>query len=226
MIQGADADLPLVILGAGGHAKVLHAIAVLTGRTLLGVCDPQLAAQGLTEWRGVPVLGCDAALQRLNGQMIGLVNGIGHLPGNTRREQIYLRQRQAGFRFPALVHPSAVIDGSVRLGDGVQVMAGAVVQPDSIIGDNTLVNTGANIDHDCILGDHVHIAPGATLCGNVVIDSGAFVGAGATILPGVRIGTRAVVGAGTCLRKPLAAHGTHTGRDQKSPNILNTVPHD
>lgn len=222
----ADADLPLVILGAGGHAKVVHAIAVLTGRTLLGVCDPLLAAQGVTQWRGVPVLGGDAALAQLNAQQVGLVNGIGQLPGKSLREQLYLTQRQAGFRFPALVHPSAWVDVSVRLADGVQVMAGAMVQPDCVIGRNTVINTGASVDHDCIVGEHVHIAPGVTLCGNVVVDAGAFVGAGATVLPGVRIGAGALVGAGTCLRRPLTAHATHMGHNRPSIHTLNTAPHD
>ena len=53
----SDADgRPLLMIGAGGHAKVLHALALAAGRVIVGVCDPQLAEKGVTQWRGVPVL--------------------------------------------------------------------------------------------------------------------------------------------------------------------------
>ena len=89
------------------------------------------------------------------------------------RERLYAAWRAKGYDFPALVHPSAWIAPGVILGDGVQVMAGVVIQPGCAIGENSIVNTRAGVDHDCSIGCDVHVAPGATLCGAVTVEYGA-----------------------------------------------------
>ena len=203
--------LPLVLLGAGGHAKVLRALALAAEHRIIGICDPQLAAASQSTWRNLPVLGGDEALSEMDSAKIGLVNGIGQVTGNTLREDIYERQRGAGFLFPALVHPTAWLSPDTMLADGVQIMAGAIVQPCCAIGRNSIVNTSSSIDHDCTIEGHVHIAPGATICGGVHIATGAFIGAGAVILPGLKVGARAIVGAGVTLTHDLDPGRTYLG---------------
>ena len=195
---------PLVLLGAGGHARVLAALARAAGHPVLGVCDPVLAAQAVTSWEGLDVLGHDGALDRLAPDRVALMLGVGQLASGNLRERLYASWRARGYDFPALVHPTAWVAPGVVLGDGVQVMAGAVVQPGCEIGENSIVNTRAGVDHDCRIGRHVQLAPGATLCGSVTVEDGAFIGAGATVIQGVRIGGRAVVGAGVTLVRDLA----------------------
>ncbi|GAB3414969.1 acetyltransferase [Massilia agilis] len=187
---------PLVLLGGGGHGKVLLALAQAAALPVAGVCDPALAAGGIREWFGVPVLGADDALDRLDPGAVSLVNGVGQLPRSSLREQVFAAARAKGFGFPPLVHPMAWVAPGVVLEEGAQVMAGAIVQPGARLGANTVVNTRASVDHDCAVGAHVHIAPGAVLCGGVHVGDHAFVGAGATLIQGVRIGVRAVIGAG------------------------------
>jgi len=197
---------PMVLLGAGGHAKVALSLARAAGRSILGVCDPDLARLGQAEWRGLRVLGSDDALVGFDIAQVALLNGIGQtsaLAGNRRRLFDELRQR--GFRFPALAHPSATIDPSALLGEGAQVMAGAVVQADCRIGPNTIVNTRASVDHDGEVGAHVHVAPGAVLCGCVRVDDGAFIGAGATVVQGLRVGSGSFVAAGSLVTRDLKA---------------------
>lgn len=198
-------DLPLILIGAGGHARVLQELAQASGRQFLGVCDPQLACQGITTWRGLPVLGGDEALEEIDPTSVGLVNGIGQLVGSQARRDLDERLNTAGFTFPTLVHPAAWVASSATLADGVQVMAGAIIQPDSRINRNVIINTRASVDHDCSIGQHVHIAPGATLCGDVQVGEGAFIGAGAVIIQGIRIGACSVVGAGVTLTRNLDA---------------------
>ena len=195
--------LPLVIIGAGGHAKVLHALALAAGHSILGVCDPQLVQQGQTLWRGIPVLGGDNALKQFDPAAVGLINGIGQVVGSQARQDVFARLGQAGFNFPALVHPAAWVASTVRLAQGVQIMAGAVIQPDCCIGENTIINTRASVDHDCDIGAHVHIAPGATVCGGVRVHDRAFIGSGATVIQGLVVGNGAIVGAGVALTRNL-----------------------
>jgi sugar O-acyltransferase (sialic acid O-acetyltransferase NeuD family) len=197
---------PHILLGAGGHARVVLALARALGLTVHGLCDPALAQQKISSWHGLNVLGGDEALRGRSPEEYLLLNGVGPSLDDEIRLRLYVSLGQKGFRFPALVHPRAWVDESVTLADGVQVMAGAVIQPGSSIGENTVINTNASVDHDCNLGAHVHIAPGATICGGVVIEDQAFVGSGATVIQNIRIGQNAVVAACTALVRNLATN--------------------
>ncbi|MEW5715669.1 acetyltransferase [Pseudomonas sp. SB113] len=202
----------LVMLGAGGHAKVLLSLAISSGLQVQGVCDPELKRSGASTWRGIKVLGGDEVLELLDCTDVGLINGIGQVVGSSLRQSIYERAVGMGFRFPVLVHPSASVDASAQLAEGVQVMAGAVIQADASLGVNTIVNTSASVDHDCSVAAHVHIAPGVTLCGSVQVATGAFIGAGATVIQGLVIGEHAVVGAGAVMVRDLPARGILLGQ--------------
>jgi UDP-perosamine 4-acetyltransferase len=211
------ASRPLILLGAGGHASVLLALARAARLQVIGICDPQLAAAGTSSWRGLPVLGDDTYLGSIGPADADLINGIGATVRSLARRKIFEAMRGKGFRFPPLVHRSAWVDPEVVLGEGAQVMAGAVIQPGCRIGENSLVNTRAGIDHDAHIGAHVHIAPGVTLCGNVEVGDGAFVAAGATVVQGIRIGEGAIVGAGTTVVRDLDPHHLVLGAAHRAP---------
>lgn len=204
MMDDSGDLLPLIMLGAGGHAKVLLSLARASGLNVIGICDPALEQQAVAQWRGIAVLGGDEVLDSVDPASVGLVNCVGQLVGSSIRGRIFDRFKARGFSFPALVHPTAWIDPSVVLNEGAQVMAGAVVQADVIINCNSIINTGATLDHDCRIGANVHVAPGATLCGNVVVEDRAFIGSGATVIQGITVGEEAVVGAGVVLVRDLA----------------------
>ena len=196
-------DRAWILLGAGGHAKVVLGLARALGLRVVGVCDPGLASTGEVSWRGIPVLGGDDAVASYDPRDVALLNGIGQLPGGVARRRVHERFSTDGFEFPVLVHPRATVDETAALAAGVQVMAGAIVQADASIGEGTIVNSGASVDHDCRIGRHVHIAPGAVLCGGVVVGDDAFLGAACTVLPQVGIGRAALVAAGAVLARSL-----------------------
>ncbi len=202
--QGERAALPLILLGAGGHAKVLVSLVGALGRHFAGVCDPALAAAGLREWRGLPVLGDDSALERHGPDAFEIVLGLGPIPQSTKRTQLFEMLIDKGYRIPALAHPDALIDSTTVIEEGAQIMAGSIIQPDCTIGRNAVVNTRASIDHDSEIGDHSHIAPGAVLCGGVKVRESAFIGASATLLPMVVVGVHGLVAAGSTLARSLA----------------------
>ncbi|MGP0173309.1 acetyltransferase [Pseudomonas sp. NCHU5208] len=205
MTVTAQRPLPLILLGAGGHAKVLLSLVRACGYEMLGVCDPGLAEQGINYWRGLEVLGADDALEGYAPDQVELVNGIGQVVGGNLRRRVHEKACAMGFRFPALLHPAAWVDDSVVLEEGAQVMAGAVLQPDVFIGCGSIVNTKVGIDHDCHIAAHVHVAPGVVLCGGVTIAEGAFIGSGATITQGITVGERALIGAGTVVVRDVPA---------------------
>jgi UDP-perosamine 4-acetyltransferase len=195
----------LVLLGAGGHAKVLLALVQALGRQVLGVCDPGLQQARVGQWQGLKVLGADDALAALGPAAVELVLGVGQLARSTARARLYRELSQQGFAFPPLVHPAAWVAADIALPDGAQVMAGAVLQPGATLGRNVIINTRASIDHDCRIGADVHIAPGAVLCGGVQVGDGGFVGAGAVLIQNVQLGPGVIVGAGATVVRDAPA---------------------
>ncbi|HWQ62070.1 MAG TPA: acetyltransferase [Negativicutes bacterium] len=200
---------PVIVLGAGGHAKVLVDTLQRLSADIVALVD--VAHGGPHAVLGVPVVSGEETVLRYNPEEIRLVNGIGSVGSTRKRAGVFQRFHDQGYHFATVVHPAAVVAGEVTLAEGVQIMAGAVVQPGCTIGADTIVNTGATIDHDCRIGAHVHIAPGATLSGGVVADDGVHIGAGATVIQGVRLGADSIVGAGAAVLKDVAVAATVVG---------------
>lgn len=184
-----------VLLGAGGHAKVVVDALRSQGIKIDGVVDPELA-KASSFWRGLRVLGNDDWLIAQEPKEFILVNGVGSLPGNSLRQRLFERFKSAGFEFLSVIHSSTTIGSDVTLGEGSHIMAGVVLQADSCIGSNTIINTGATVDHDCQIGKSVHIAPGVNVSGDVVIEDDVHVGTGSSVIQGVTIGKCSIVGAG------------------------------
>lgn len=205
----------IVLVGAGGHAKVVLDALRASGLEVSGVVDPALA-NNLSVWRDLPVMGSDQDLLRLPPDEVELVNGLGSLPGQSLRRQIFEKFISAGFTFRSVSHPSAIIGSGVQLHEGTQLMAGTIVQADCIIGRNTILNTGARIDHDCDIGAEVHIAPGAVISGGVRIGEGVHIGTGASVIQGIKLGAGAVIGAGAVVVRDVPGNARVMG---PSPRI-------
>lgn len=195
---------PLLVIGAGGHALVLLDALRLLGRTVLGLLDNDPAKHG-RRLLGATVLGGDALLATYDPAALALVNAVGAVRDACVRRTVFERFREAGFVFAEVVHPSAVLAHDVELGQGAQVMAGAVIQTGTVVGEDAVVNTRAGVDHGCRVGAHAVIAPGATLCGGVTVAAGAVVGAGATVIQGIRLGRGCLVAAGAVVVKDVPA---------------------
>lgn len=187
-------NLPIIILGAGGHAKVLIAALLAKSTNILGLTDPSGSIDTLL---GIPIIGNDDAVLKYSPDKVRLVNGMGSINITTKRRELYETFKRSGYSFAEVIHPSAIVAQDVELSEGVQVMAGAIVQPGSKIGENSLVNTKAAIDHDCLIGSHVHIAPGVTLSGCVQVGDGVHMGVGTVVIQGIRIGKKCLIGAGS-----------------------------
>lgn len=187
--------IPVVGIGAGGHAKVVIDILRQDGRyEVVSLIDPARVGQTLT---GIHIVGGDERLAdiRAAGVTAAFI-GVGGVGNNTLRQRLFERALASGFTLINAVHPRAIVADSVQLCRGVTIMAGAILNPDTRLGDNVIVNTGAIVDHDCQIGEHTHISPGAVLAGGVSTGIGVHIGVGATVRQGIIVGDGAVVGAG------------------------------
>lgn len=181
----------VVLVGAGGHAKVcielLHDMGRRVGWCIGGPSDGD-------QCLGVPVLVGDDHLRSLREQ--GYRLAFVAIGANQVRAALGGAAQEAGYELVSAISPRAVVSPSASLGVGVAVMAGAVINAAAQIGSLSIVNTGATVDHDCELGQFVHVAPQAGIAGSVTVGDGAMLGIGSRVIPGVRIGAGATVGAG------------------------------
>lgn len=203
-------NLPVIIIGGGGHARVLIDALLLQSFEIIGFTDPnqQMVTRKI---QNIPYLGDDNKIDQYSPAKIQLVNGIGSIGTTKLRKQVYENFKDKGYSFASVWHPSAIISTDVKMDEGVQIMAGAIIQAGCHIGRNTLINTKASVDHECLIAAHVHIAPGAVLSGGVEIEESVHIGTGAILIQRVHVFHHSIVGAGSVVIKDVPANCTVYG---------------
>lgn len=193
----------VIIIGAGGHAKVIADIVLRSGDAVLGFLDDNPDRQ--SEICGIPVLGSVADYSKyLHAEF---VVGIGN--ASVRRKIIEMME---DVNFYTAVHPTAVISSmDVTIGKGTVIMANAVVNPDTWIGDHCIINTAAVIEHDNHIGNYAHISVGAKLAGTVSIGEETWVGIGATVSNNISICDGCMIGAGAVVVSSIEEPGIYAG---------------
>ncbi len=210
-------NCPVIILGAGGHSRVLIEALHLLRVVVLGSTDLNPEKNGRSIL-GVTVIGDDDVIAKHSPAEIFLVNGLGSVRVNHHRGDIFERFKNDGYQFSTVIHPSAVIASNVVWSEGVQIMAGAVLQAGCRIGANTIINTCAVVEHDCQIGNHTHVASGAVISGGVHIGEYVHIGAGATVIQEVRIGANSLVGAGAVVIRDVPENTAVAGVPAKEIN--------
>lgn len=199
-----------MILGGGGHARVVLSALRLLGADVDGFTDPD----GAATLDAVPYLGTDDALSSFAPSTVYVAIGIGSTGDTGLRRRVY-ENAQSGqskpYCFPPIVHPAGFVAPEAQIGRASHVMAGAIIQAGTQVGQNVLVNTNASVDHGCRIGDHSHIAPGVTISGSVTIGEGVHIGTGATVIQGVTIGDQVTVGAGAVVIQDVPPQTTVIG---------------
>jgi UDP-perosamine 4-acetyltransferase len=193
-------ERPLIIVGTGGHARVLAAGLLSINRTILGFTD---YSPKFKQYLGIPTLGDDEIIMGYNSKKIELINGIGSIPFNNIRSEVFTKFKRLGYQFATFIHPTSYIEINSSLSEGCQILAGSYIQTGSKINENVIINTGAIIEHDCEISAHCHIAPNATLCGGVKLAQRVHVGTSATIIQEIDIGADTIIGAGCTITKNI-----------------------
>jgi sugar O-acyltransferase (sialic acid O-acetyltransferase NeuD family) len=200
------------ILGAGGHAAVLMDVLHLcTSEFEFVILDANEFLHG-QNLMGAPVLGDDSLIWDLKRRGCSrFIVGVGGIGNTGPRRRAYETALSAGLSPMGVRHPSAICSATSVLGEGVQLLAGVIVNTGASVGVNVIINTSAVVEHGCRVGDHAHVASAAILCGDVIVGAGAHIGAGATIKQGIVVGEGAVVGAGSVVTKDVPAEAVVAG---------------
>jgi sugar O-acyltransferase (sialic acid O-acetyltransferase NeuD family) len=202
----------LLLLGAGGHARVVAETALATGRfSRIAFLDDRCSGPAqLPDQLSWPVIGPFAAAldlqirQQFPAALVATGNaGV--------RLQWLLRLAAAGYELPVVIHPTAWLSPSTQIGIGSMVFAQAAIQAQAVIGSGAILNSGCSVDHDAQLGDGVHICPGARLAGEVQVGHRSWIGIGASVIQQIRIGADVTVGAGAAVVRDLPDGVTAVG---------------
>lgn len=196
----------LLVIGAGGHGRVVADAALTSGWSTVAFLDDRRSELGAP--LGLPIVGTLQDLPTQRQQFSAAVVGIGDAAA---RLEILARCRAAGFELATVVHARACVSRFATIGPGSVVFAQAAVNPGAKIGEGCIINTGATVDHDCVLGDGVHICPGAHLGGNVQIADRAWIGIGAVVRQGIALGREVMVAAGATVVADVSAGVTVVG---------------
>ena len=197
-------DKPVIIIGTGGHAKVVAECLYQSDREILGFVAPGMTPG--THFLNSTILGDDEIITDFSPKNIELANGLGSLPCENRRWELAAKMRHDGYFFTRVIHPSALIGTDVKLAEGVQIMAGTVIQTGSQVGKDSIINTGALVDHDCNIAENCHLAPGIVCSGSVRIASNSHLGTGTIVVQNISIGQNCVIAAGSVVYKDVPSH--------------------
>jgi sugar O-acyltransferase (sialic acid O-acetyltransferase NeuD family) len=199
----------IVVIGGGGHAKVVISILRKLCHCILAYTD--LKDHGAV--LGVPYLGSDRELIALAGgaKRLSAVLAVGQVGLGQPRYELWTRLQSPSLSFPLIVSPDAIVNEGVSGGEGAVVMDGVVINAGATIGCGSIVNTNSTVEHDVVLEDWVHVAPGATISGGVTVGRFSMIGAGATVIEGIKIAAGCMVGAGATVVRDLTEQGVYVG---------------
>ncbi len=193
----------LLIIGAGGHGKVIADIAEKNGYEDILFLDDSPESKSCGRHKVV-----GKSLDATTYRGAEFVVAIGNTESR-RRIQLFLEEN--GLRVVSLIHPAATVAPDVSVGAGTVVMAGAVVNPGAAIGRGCIVNTCSSVDHDCRIGNFVHISVGSHLAGTVTVGDGVMVGLGAVLVNNIKITDNVTIGAGAVVVNSISERGIYVG---------------
>lgn len=183
------------IWGNSGHAGVIYDLLENNKYSVKAILDDDINSK--KKFKNLPLIkgrkNIEIWIKKNNKKFFGVV-AIGN---NLSRVKIINFLKKKGVKLPTIIHPKSIVSKKIKILDGNQILAGAVISSNVKIGYGCIFNHNCVVDHDTVVENGVHIAPSATVCGNVFIDREVLIGANSTILPGSKIKKKTVVKAGT-----------------------------
>lgn len=203
----------IIIVGAGGHAKVCIELLQAMGETVAFCIG---GADSTDQCLQIPVLKGDEHLTSLRSEgyyRVFIAIGANHL-----RERLANLAMGQGYQLVNAISPQAVVSATAKLGMGIAIMPGAIINAETVLGDLAIVNTGATVDHDCRIGKAAHVAPQCVLAGNVSVGEQSFLGIGCKVIPEVNIAEQVTVGAGAVVITDIPPYAKAVGVPAKIIN--------
>lgn len=163
--------MKLVIIGAGGYGKTIYDLAIQSKKyNDLFFLDDNSKENN--------VKGICSDYKNFNSNEFEFYPAFGN---NEIRLNWINKLEKDSYKIATIIHNSAYVSPSAKVGVGSVVLPKAVVNTDVKIGKGCIINCGAIIDHGCIVEDGVHICLGAIVKGENRIASKIKIEAGEII---------------------------------------------
>lgn len=210
----------VIIFGLGAQTKYVLETFAVSGQyraaSIVVFNPPDLMINHLC---GVPITIWDEARLR-TWQKSGIHQAIVVHSNNQSKAELMVRVKNLGFELVNAIHPRACIANTAQWGQNVIVNAQAVIQPFARLGNGVMVHAGVIVEHDNIIADFVNLAPGATLAGWVRVQEGAYIYTNATVIPQRIIGRHAIVGAGAVVLEDVPDYAVVVGNPARIIKFL------
>jgi sugar O-acyltransferase (sialic acid O-acetyltransferase NeuD family) len=205
----------LAIFGSGGHGMVVADAAASMGYRDIDFYDDNFEKINFND-NNINVIGnLNLLIQRKN-----LYEGIFVALGdNLARSKIINHLKTENVKITTIIHSSAVIASSVRLGEGVVILAGAIINYGASVGSYSIINVNTSIDHHCSVGKFCHISPGNSISGNVSIGDYSWLGVGTSVINNIEIGSNAIIGGGSIIINNIPSRTTAYGNPAKVKSL-------
>jgi len=187
---------PIVIIGAGGHAKACIDVIESTGKSEIIGLTGTVVESG-SSVLGYPVLGSDDTLCELRSRVKCLAIGLGQFGSSELREELYYKAIGLGYELPPIVSPFAVVSNHSNIGQGTIIFHGAIVNAETSIGICNIINSNALIEHNVTVGDFCHISTGVIVNGSSIVGARSFVGSGSVIVNNIEVPHRSFIKSGS-----------------------------
>ncbi len=199
----------VILYGASGHCKVIIDLCINSNIIIDKIVDDNPKSDQIF---GIHVVQTNQFQFQKTDKLILSI-------GNNKIRKLLANKLEV--LYSKAIHPNASVSVFSKINEGTVVMAGAVVNPDTIIGKHCIINSGAVVEHDCSIGDYAHISPNASLAGGVTVGEGSQVGIGASVIQGVKIGNWVTIGAGAVIIKDVPDYSIVVGNPGRIIKINN-----
>ena len=203
----------IIIWGGKSQSRIAIEIIKLNKKNkIIAIVDPKINKLEISNL--IPFVKTEndfkKYLKKSNYFIVGISGGYG-----LARSLISEKLIKCNLKPLNVIHPTAILDKTCKIGEGLQVMPGACVNYFSKIGDFVILNTSSTVDHECIIGKGVHIMGNAYVGGRVKIGDFVTIGSNATIFPDIEIKKGAFIGAGSVVRKNVGENQVVVGNPAK-----------
>ncbi len=200
----------IIVLGSGGHAKVvIDILNLMPNIQIIGVTSNSIEKGN--SFFGYPVIGNDEEIIKYDPLTHSIAMGLGGYRNNDLRVQAYNYVKNIGFSFINTIHPSAIISKKIKMGEGITIFPGVIINTDVEINNNVIIATGSSIDHETIIQKNTLISAGVTIGAYSIIGEECLIALGSKIISGINIANNTLVGAGAVVVKDTIPYSEMIG---------------
>ena len=190
-----------LIVGNGDYAKMLNRyLQRTTNISISGYTVPKDIIDKTTI-DGIPVVPIEKIKDNFCPDKCKLFMGIGYRNMNQIKEKEYIKYKNLGYSFENYIHPTAIIENNVILGEGNNIFEGVIIQDSTVIGNVNLIYAGVMIAHETIVGNYNSFSANSCIAGCARIGNNCFLGANSTIRDHISLSDYTFVGASAYVEK-------------------------